>query len=567
LGEHPGFASATINPAGIGHSLGRISLLAPASATVQTKLSIGRSNDTHEQEADRVAEQIMHMPQPSTAFDGSTARPGVFPTIQGVCTVCEEELPRRPSEEDGEVILRTKPQAGLITPLTQRPGGLRHQSKLPNAQSTVPPTIQCRITALRGNGQPLSRSEREFFEPRFGVDFSRVRIHANQRESEVARAVGARAFTVGSDIFLGRGQYAPQSADGRRLLAHELTHVVQQTRTSRPAVLQREEEAPEDEPPRCENPEEITDEVRNFRIEVIRQIARNPSLRRLNVTLPSVPPPGEEPVEELLRRLQSTAPPPQLISPANANIAQVALEVLSDDSGFAFDTIRFFVCDRINLPELEITPGQRFAGYVDPNQTPLQIYYERRFQNNLQSFLESDDLSALRSALILIAHEKRHVTLKSVPGITASSESLREGAEQDVVNYYIEELLVTAEEIMVDFLSDPGHVVSLDRQHAIRRFWRFIEESVDEPESERVRVVIQNELRSRYGGGNCDNAISTGMLTAMSFGQWYRCGEDGRVARLPDGVTPCPGQDNTHAICRGAVPVGSQTFSPGQLNP
>jgi hypothetical protein len=122
------------------------------------------------------------------------------------------------------------------------------------------------------------------------------------------------------------------------------------------------------------------------------------------------------------------------------------------------------------------------------------------------------------------------------------------------VNYYIEELLVTAEEIKVNTLSDPQYIVSLDLQHAIRRWWRFIEQSVDAAELERVRGIIHDLLRTRYSSGNCDNAISTGMLSAMSFGQWYRCGVDGRVVRLPDGVTPCIGSNNTHSICRGAIP-------------
>ncbi len=81
---------------------------------------------------------------------------------------------------------------------------------------------------LRSPGQPLDAETRAFFEPRFGQDFSRVRVHANQQAADSARGVNARAYTVGSDIAFGSGEYAPTSNEGKRLLAHELTHVVQQ---------------------------------------------------------------------------------------------------------------------------------------------------------------------------------------------------------------------------------------------------------------------------------------------------------------------------------------------------
>ncbi len=85
------------------------------------------------------------------------------------------------------------------------------------------------IQSFRGGGEPLPESARQFFEPRFGRDFSAVRVHADDRAAEAVRTVSGRAFTLGSDIVFGRGEYSPGSAEGRRLLAHELTHVVQQT--------------------------------------------------------------------------------------------------------------------------------------------------------------------------------------------------------------------------------------------------------------------------------------------------------------------------------------------------
>jgi hypothetical protein len=81
---------------------------------------------------------------------------------------------------------------------------------------------------LRSPGQPLDAATRVFMEPRFGHNFSRVRVHTDARAAESARAVGAAAYTVGYDIVFGEGQFEPGTRNGRQLLAHELTHVVQQ---------------------------------------------------------------------------------------------------------------------------------------------------------------------------------------------------------------------------------------------------------------------------------------------------------------------------------------------------
>ncbi|HEV2097338.1 MAG TPA: DUF4157 domain-containing protein, partial [Stellaceae bacterium] len=83
--------------------------------------------------------------------------------------------------------------------------------------------------ALRSPGQPFDASTRRYFEPRFGRDFSRVRIHIDSVADQAAAGVNARAYTVGSDLVFAAGQYAPHTRQGKQLLAHELTHVVQQS--------------------------------------------------------------------------------------------------------------------------------------------------------------------------------------------------------------------------------------------------------------------------------------------------------------------------------------------------
>jgi len=106
---------------------------------------------------------------------------------------------------------------------------LQHAS-VPGTRASLAPPVTC---AARGtSGAPLDATTRGYMESRFGHDFTRVRVHAGPDAAEATRAVNARAYTVGSDIVFGAGQYRPDNAAGRRLIAHELGHVVQQLHAS-----------------------------------------------------------------------------------------------------------------------------------------------------------------------------------------------------------------------------------------------------------------------------------------------------------------------------------------------
>ncbi len=167
------------------------------SGTLQAKLTIGQPNDKYEQEADRVADRVMSMPEPKQSLVQRQASPEE-----------EEDVQRQPGEEVEDETIQRK--------------GATPQSQ------TVSPTIESRIQSFKGGGQPLSKSTREYFEPRFNQDFSRVRIHEGSQAAETAKSINAKAFTTGKDVVFGAGQYSPGTSTGKRLLAHELTHVVQQ---------------------------------------------------------------------------------------------------------------------------------------------------------------------------------------------------------------------------------------------------------------------------------------------------------------------------------------------------
>lgn len=174
------------------------------SGAIQAKLTVSQPGDPLEQEADQVADEVMRMPAASTPL--SAADPG----IQRKCS-CSDG----PQEEEKKI--QTK--------------------EVPGRTPSVTPRAEAHIGSLRGGGQPLPDSVLSFFEPRFGRDFSDVRIHSDSRANEAASAVQARAFTLGKDIIFGVGEYTPHSEEGQRLLAHELAHIKQQD--SAPLVIQR----------------------------------------------------------------------------------------------------------------------------------------------------------------------------------------------------------------------------------------------------------------------------------------------------------------------------------------
>ena len=106
------------------------------------------------------------------------------------------------------------------------PTGLFQRAEVNPSPAHAVPSIVHEV--VRSPGQPLDDATRSFMEPHFGHDFSRVRVHTDSKATESARAVNALAYTVGHDVVFGCGQYAPRLPAGEQLLAHELTHVVQQ---------------------------------------------------------------------------------------------------------------------------------------------------------------------------------------------------------------------------------------------------------------------------------------------------------------------------------------------------
>ncbi len=170
-------------------------LARPIGGLLQQKLTVGRADDPLEREADQIADQVMRTPDPSAIAATRGA-----PAVQRKCEACEEE-----EKADTHELAR----AG--------------SGDAAAFEATEAPAIVAEV--LSRPGRALGPATRAFFEPRFGHDFSSVRVHTDGLAAESARSVGALAYTVGNDIVFGSGQY---TQPGGRLLAHELTHTIQQ---------------------------------------------------------------------------------------------------------------------------------------------------------------------------------------------------------------------------------------------------------------------------------------------------------------------------------------------------
>lgn len=197
----------------------------------QAKLTVNTPGDAYEQEADRIADQVVQRPAPApSAIHQASSSPSFFSpsvgSVQRKCAACEHE------EKEKQGIQRKEGSAASPSPSAIGSMGDASGKAVPSIVSDV---------LSSGGGQPMESSTRQFMESRFGQDFSQVRIHTDSRAAESASAIQARAYTSGRDVVFGVGEYQPGSERGRRLLAHELVHVGQQGGGQSNWVLKAEE--------------------------------------------------------------------------------------------------------------------------------------------------------------------------------------------------------------------------------------------------------------------------------------------------------------------------------------
>ncbi|MBW2664140.1 MAG: DUF4157 domain-containing protein [Deltaproteobacteria bacterium] len=199
------------------------------SGVLQAKLRIGQLGSKYEQEANCIADEVMQMPEPKVI-----AQSAGKPSIQRMCSEFQkEELRRQPIEDEVDEELQT---SALVHRKDYEEENVRTKPTLQQEETgsfEISVDFENRLHSDRGRGVPLPYQLRDEFEPKFGADFNAVRIHTGTESAELNQLVQAKAFTHGSDIHFGAGQYDPSSTTGKELLAHELTHVVQQDAVKR----------------------------------------------------------------------------------------------------------------------------------------------------------------------------------------------------------------------------------------------------------------------------------------------------------------------------------------------
>ena len=203
---------------------------------VQRKSAVSQPEDRYEQEADLVADAVVRKTDVRNSMP-AISRYGER-SVHRVCAECEEEMQRQAVAENKEVNVnkvqpKRQPEKEEEEKLRRQVGleveEVKLQAKARAGEARLRgDATESAIRTLQGGGQPLPESVRAYIEPRMGYDFSGVQIHTDGHAAQLARSVDALAFTVGRDIVFGAGQYRPETNEGRRLLAHELTHVVQQ---------------------------------------------------------------------------------------------------------------------------------------------------------------------------------------------------------------------------------------------------------------------------------------------------------------------------------------------------
>ena len=162
------------------HDFSQIPIKTTTLSNIQPKLKVNALRDRYEQEADRIADEVLRRK---------------IPDIQKACTDCDEE---------------------------------ESLQRKPDSNRRIEPNLENRLTSTKGSGSPLPKITRVRMENDFGADFSRVRIHTGQEATQLNQKLGALAFTHGNDIYFNQGKYDTNSSSGNHLLAHELTHTLQQ---------------------------------------------------------------------------------------------------------------------------------------------------------------------------------------------------------------------------------------------------------------------------------------------------------------------------------------------------
>ncbi len=209
-----------------------------SSFAVMPKLEVGQVGDEYEQEADRTADQVMQTTannsvQLATLPEEKIQKATLPEEKVQKAILPEEKVQKKPISETSSWIQQAEKKE------EEKP--IQKKSENPS-QGEIPETswLENQLNNLKGSGDRLPDESRSFMESRFGADFSDVNVHTGSQSEVLNRSLNAQAFTHGSDVYFGEGKYNPESHQGKHLLAHELTHVVQQGNAPVSPKIQKE---------------------------------------------------------------------------------------------------------------------------------------------------------------------------------------------------------------------------------------------------------------------------------------------------------------------------------------
>lgn len=435
----------------------------------------------------------------------------------------DKKLQRQPDkkEEDDKKLMRAPEKKEEDEKKLQRqPEKKEEEKKVQKKEAGVNASsagnVSNYVASLNGKGQAMSATDNHFFSSRIGYDFSNVRIHTDKEAAESAKAINARAYAVDNNIVFNEGQYNTESIEGKKLLAHELTHVVQNSNEKSSVKRQLPEPALAEpaEEVRCEDEVNITTAFRDFLVNVPAQVTNAKSI-------------DEARKKEMLTAMDF---------------------VIKPEGGFNFNDFTIFTCSKINNP-LAVFDEVVGAEIDIPNKI---IRLDTTIFNKAINFVNTEDVNGLTEFFQVIAHEKRHGTIGST--VQINPDGLKPGVGQlgaGQATYRVEEIIVASEEIAIGRqMQGKEYRVPDAMQAKISNSWFMVEEAVNEKELARLRNLVITELRKRYGFNNgCDTAITLGVLTCMDFGKWHLCGNGMLTGQMPDGIQICKNENGIATIC------------------
>ena len=214
----------------------------PASS-IQAKLNIGQPNDQYEREADSVADQVLqHSEDPAALRRGSFSPASVMPFFQQKSASQEEEKVQKLEEEkDPDTEVKKLQRKPIFESNSEPPEDETTVQKKADqsASQTANPAVETSLNSSKGSGHPLPENTRNKMESSMGADFSDVRIHDDSDTARMSKDMNAQAFTHGKDIYFNSGKYDTATKEGKHLLAHELTHTIQQGTELHTSRIQR----------------------------------------------------------------------------------------------------------------------------------------------------------------------------------------------------------------------------------------------------------------------------------------------------------------------------------------